>query len=257
MYGPNQELTTISSESGDVLVFVAQSANQPPDFWAAEIDAGRFSPRQLTHINPQLERYSFGKSMLIEWHSLGGDLLRGAVLLPSEYHPGQRYPMVVWVYGGSELSNKLNVFGGFQIEFGAIDNMQLLTTRGYAVLFPDAPLRTAPMRDLAYAVLPGINKTVELGIADPDRLGLLGESFGGYSTLALITQTSRFRAALMRSGWGDNMAAYNAMSDNGSSFMLGVLESGQGRMGGTPWEYRDRYIENSPIFYLNEVQLHC
>jgi dipeptidyl aminopeptidase/acylaminoacyl peptidase len=110
------------------------------------------------------------------------------------------------------------------------------------------------MSDLASTVLPAVDKVIEMGIADPERLGVMGASYGGYSTLALIVQTTRFRAAVIFAGFGDLISAYGEMSDEGAARMIQLAEKGQLRMGGTPWQFRDRYIENSPIFYLDRVQ---
>jgi dipeptidyl aminopeptidase/acylaminoacyl peptidase len=132
--------------------------------------------------------------------------------------------------------------------------MQLLATRGYAVLFPDAPQSLGtPMLDLAKTVLPGINEIVNLGIADPDRVGVMGQSYGGYSTLSMITQSKRFSAAIAIAGMGDLIASYGEMDAAGSAFGTSVAEHGQDLMEGSPWQFRDRYIENSPLFFLDRV----
>jgi dipeptidyl aminopeptidase/acylaminoacyl peptidase len=110
------------------------------------------------------------------------------------------------------------------------------------------------MADLAKTVLPGVNKVIEMGIADPERLGVMGHSYGGYSTLGLIVQTGRFKAALEADGVADLISSYGAMLNNGAAFGTSIAEHGQGLMGGTPWEFRDRYIENSPFFYLDRVE---
>jgi dipeptidyl aminopeptidase/acylaminoacyl peptidase len=110
------------------------------------------------------------------------------------------------------------------------------------------------MRDLADTVLPGVNKAIDLGVADPDRLGLMGQSFGGYGTLSLLVQTPRFKAAIIRAGFGSLIGIYGEMGKDGSAYAIGVIEEGATRMRGTPWDYRERYIENSPIFYLDRVQ---
>ena len=132
--------------------------------------------------------------------------------------------------------------------------MQLFTTRGYAVLMPDAPNHVGtPMLDLVKTVLPGVNKVIELGIADPDRLGVMGHSNGGYGTLSLIVQTKRFKAAAMLSGEGDEVGFYGEMLEDGGAYGAFVSEH-LGMMDGTPWQYRERYIENSPFFYLDRVE---
>jgi len=133
--------------------------------------------------------------------------------------------------------------------------VQLLATRGYAVLLPDVPQQLGtPMFDIAKAVLPGVNKVIDMGIADPDRLGLLGHSYGGYSVVSLLVQTKRFKAAVESSGYADLVADYGEMDDRGSAFGVSIEETGQGLMGGSPWAFRERYIENSPIFYLDRIE---
>jgi dipeptidyl aminopeptidase/acylaminoacyl peptidase len=92
-----------------------------------------------------------------------------------------------------------------------------------------------------------------MGIADPERLGIIGHSYGGYSALALIAETERFKAAVMSAGYGDLMASYGEMAGDGSAYGIAFEEGGQGLMGGPPWQLRDRYIENSPIFYLDRI----
>jgi dipeptidyl aminopeptidase/acylaminoacyl peptidase len=133
--------------------------------------------------------------------------------------------------------------------------MQLFATRGYAVLLPDSPQEPGtPMADLAKTVLPGVNKVIEMGIADPNKLGVMGQSNGGYSTMALIVQTKRFKAAMEADGMADLIGMYGEMDQAGSAYGTPNLEHGQNRLGGTPWEVRERYIENSPIFYLDRVE---
>ena len=242
-------VTTDVSHSGTI-AFVAEDAAQPQDIWI--LDEDHRAPRRVTTTNPQLEHVVMGKSRMIEWRSLDGVQLHGALLLPANYQEGVRYPLVVDVYGGANLSDVLNRFG-----FGVVgaENMQILATRGYAMLFPDSPLgQGTPLQDLLKTVMPGVNRVVEMGVADPDRLGLMGHSYGGYSTLALLVQTKAFRAAVDSAGVSDLLAEYTSMNATGEGFGIGWLESGQGGISGTPWQYRNAFIENSPLFYLDRVQ---
>jgi dipeptidyl aminopeptidase/acylaminoacyl peptidase len=234
------------------IVFTAESADHPADVWLANVDSQ--TSRRLTNVAPELDPFVMGKSRVIEWKTAEGVKLRGALLLPSNYVEGKSYPLIVNVYGGDLRSNEVNDFG-----FGSLgnrdQNLQLLATRGYAILSPDAPLGPeSPISDLAKTVLPGVDKVIELGIADPARLGVMGHSYGGYSTMALITQTTRFKAAVSYAGFGDLTMKYGVMNDDGTATGPGWAETGQGRMKGPPWQFRDRYIENSPVFYLERVQ---
>jgi dipeptidyl aminopeptidase/acylaminoacyl peptidase len=240
----------VATTDGEHVVYVSEEAQHPRDLWT--LDATLRTSRRLTVINPTLDRYLFGKSRLLSYHSDDGMALHGALLLPAIYMEGKRYPLIVYVYGGSLLSGTVNQFG---LGDSGIDNMQLFSTRGYAVLAVDTPLGLGtPVRDLASSVLPALNNVIDLGIADPDRVGVMGHSYGGYSVLALLAQTTRFRAAIARGAPGDLVSYYGAMDSQGYPSSIGWLEYGQGRMGCTPWQCRDRYIDNSPVFFLDRVQ---
>lgn len=142
-------------------------------------------------------------------------------------------------------------------DFGVTQDVihgQILVNHGYGLLTPDMPLKNHdPLSQLSRHVLPAIMHLIDLGIADPKRIGLMGQSYGGYSTLALLTQTSLFSAAVACAGTYNLVASYCTLSHDGNDEWLGWCESGQGRMGGSLWEKRPAYIENSPLFYLDRV----
>jgi dipeptidyl aminopeptidase/acylaminoacyl peptidase len=131
--------------------------------------------------------------------------------------------------------------------------MQLLATRGFAVLAPDVPPinRADQMRELAAIILPGVDRVIALGIADSTRVGVMGHSWGGYAVLALLAQTQRFRAGVMRGGFGDYVAAHGTLERSGYAF--GVV-NGESNFGGTLWEQRERYIANSPIYLFDRIR---
>jgi dipeptidyl aminopeptidase/acylaminoacyl peptidase len=238
------------SADGKVLAYVVEDAQHPEDIWVAGPDLR--DRRQLTHINPQIEGMAFGKSRIIEWRGIDGQPLRGALLLPANYEEGKRFPLIVNVYGGSYRSTGVYRFG---LSGSGVENLQILATRGYAVLLPDTPLRKrTPMQDLLKTVMPGVDRAVDLGIADPERLGVMGHSYGGYSTLSLIVQTTRFKAAVDSAGPANLVSFYGVMHKSGGAGGIGWSETGQGGMIDTPWQVRDRYIENSPLFYLDRVE---
>lgn len=241
--------SVLVSHDGRSLTFMREDAGNPADLW--QTDSSMETPLRLTMLNPKLEDYEMGKTRMVQWFGDDGQKLRGTLLLPAGYKEGTRYPLVVWVYGGASGSSHLDTFG---TEEPGPFNMQLLATRGYAVLMPDAPQRLGtPMLDLAKTVLPGVSEIVAIGIADPGRIGVMGHSYGGYSTLGLIAQTRRFAAAIEVAGMGDLIGSYGGMDAAGSAFGTATAEQGQELMGGSPWQFRDRYIENSPFFFLDEV----
>ncbi len=246
-YSQNRFVTPSPDER--FLAFFSEDVQHDQELWLTSPD---FSDAHgLTHINPQLDKYQMGAARQIAWRSLDGEQLHGVLLLPGGYTEGHRYPLIACVYGGAFAASKLVEFGPL---CGAM-NMQLLATRGYAVLIPDAPQHLGtPMLDLAKTVLPGVDKVVDMGIADPSRLGVMGHSYGGYSVLSLVVQTKRFKAAVATDGYSDLTALYGEMSKDGSAFGQSLAESGQLLVGGPPWQFPEGYIENSPLFYLDRVE---
>jgi dipeptidyl aminopeptidase/acylaminoacyl peptidase len=240
---------------GPRVIFVAQSATASPDLWIT--DDAFTTQRRLTTLNPTLTSQTFGSSRIVHWRGLHGEALRGVLILPAPYDPHRQYPLIVSLYGGARPTTSLNVFGLAGTSVAGPLNLQLLATRGYAVLVPDAVYRPGGslMFDLAASVLPGVNRVIELGIADPDRLGITGLSFGGYSALALATLTPRFRAVVVRSGFSDlsTYAAAVFQPDDGHSAGFVNAEQIEG-MRATVWEQRARYVENSPFYYLDRLQ---
>lgn len=128
------------SRDGQRLAYSSQDAERDTDLWLT--DSNFSGPQRITWINPIFDEYRMAAARLVEWRSLDGDLLRGALLLPAGYQEGKRYPLIVWVYGGERGSDFVDKFG--LVPGGSPFNLQLLATRGYAVLFPDAPQHGNP-----------------------------------------------------------------------------------------------------------------
>lgn len=243
-----------ASDATGQILFTASGQQQPGELFAVDTRAAT-SPadldseavRRVSSINGELRRYALGESRLLRFRSARGEDLAASVLLPPG-HSGGPLPTVVWVYGGSNGSEAVHRFGLWSSS--AVFNMHVLASRGYAVLYPDAPVRTGhTTEDLEAAIVPAVDAAVAAGIADPDRLAIMGQSYGSLNTLALLTRTKRFHAAVITAAvlHPDLFADY--LRDRNT----GYYESGQGDMGGTIWEYPERYRENSPIFDFEEI----
>ncbi|MGB3509074.1 MAG: prolyl oligopeptidase family serine peptidase [Microcoleaceae cyanobacterium] len=230
--------------------FAWEAANTPAEIWCVA-NSGR-ETKQLFALNPNLSEIAFGKSQLISWRGSDGNECLGALMLPQNYVEGQKLPLIVNVYGGVNNSSFLN---NFDFGWSGHDHPQLFATRGYAYLCPDMSMSNRdPMRQLPGLVLPAINLLVDLGIVDSQRVGVIGQSYGGYNVLALLTQTYRFQAAVASAGIYNLTSFYGILTNHGKSRWINWAEKGQGQMGGSLWEKRDAYIENSPLFYLDRVE---
>lgn len=245
--GSESFLVNDVSADGRRGVFLSESATQPADLWYA--DSIWSKVRQITNVAPRLTKSHYGSTQLIEWHTATGEQVRGALLLPVNFVPGHRYPLIVYPYPTDNRSNDVYHFG--LIGTGP-ENMQLFASRGYAVLAPSAPISTTDeMHSLADVILPGVDRVVAMGIADSARLGVMGHSWGGYTVLALLVQTTRFHAAVMRGGMGDLPAMYGEMEWSGTARGQILLEAW---LGATMWENRSRFTDNSPVFFLDRVR---
>jgi len=129
--------------------------------------------------------------------------------------------------------------------------MHIYATRGYAILYPDIEISRAPHERVTSDVLPAVDAAIQTGIVDGDRLALYGHSLGGYHAMMLLVQTTRFKAAIVSEGYYNLFTLFaEARSPAGvptyaESFFTGTL--------GPPWQYPDRYIDNSPYMSLNKL----
>ncbi len=253
---------TAESKKGGALVF--SGGSRTGDWlWLGQEGSEKFS--EVAHLNPFLSGIAEGEMKLIDYTSLDGKPLKAWLILPINYKEGVKYPMVTWVYAGSMMSEGHKPFLS-RLDDPISLNMQLFAMHGYAVLFPSMPLSAEgvtsdPLLDLSNGVVPAVDKVVQMGIADGDRVGLMGQSYGGFSTYGLITQTHRFHAAAALAGLSDLLSLYGqfdarmryAQFPQENIFMMWLFENGQARMGRPPWEDLGRYLRNSPIFYVDRV----
>jgi dipeptidyl aminopeptidase/acylaminoacyl peptidase len=237
---------------------------------------------ELLNVNPWVPQLAQPGKMLVRYQSESGDSLDAVVVLPMPYSPGRRYPAVTWVYAGQVYSDTA---GPPANPLSAIPiNLALLAARGYVVLFPSMPLTrgqpsgrnvlpqlmngTLPSGgsdvslQLTDGVLPAVDRLVALGIVDPNRVAVMGQSFGGYSTLGLVTQTKRFRTAIALAVSSDFLSQYGTLRpwdryrDDAQVNLAEekMAEAGQHRLGASPWTNLWRYLVNSPVRYADRVE---
>ncbi len=242
-----------ASIDGKVIIYAAENGNRPPDFWIT--DPSFEKTAQVTRLNPHMDEIEMGTTRLVSWRTYAGREIQGTILLPPHYESNRRIPVITMIYPGSFLSRLVY---SWDLDLGIL-HAQLLASRGYGVFLPDLPSSNAGTtprgQGLAGAILAGINEIVDLGIADGDRLGLMGQSAGGHAVNRLITETGRFKAAVSVAGIA-NMTSYFGqlrLMPDGSPFMSGS-HNAESAGDGLPWSTPLRYLEESPVFHLDAVQ---
>jgi acetyl esterase/lipase len=227
--------------------------------------------QQIADANRFLREVASGTLQRIEYHSLDGADLKAWILLPPGYQPNRRYALVAWVYPGWVADDIQPTIWG-NVDDNDPMNVQLLAARDYVVLLPSMPLhpsglhRGDPYLELCKGVLPAVDRVIEMGIADPRRLAVMGHSFGGFGAYGLITQTNRFQAAVVIAGISDLASLYGEIDPRSryrptlrenirTAFPeQTIAETGQILMGNPPWKDVGRYLRNSPLFYVDRVQ---
>jgi len=134
-------------------------------------------------------------------------------------------------------------------------NVTRYVSNGYVVLRPDIVYQTGhPGKSAMNAVIPAINKVVGLGYVDAKRIGIQGHSWGAYQINYMLTQTNMFRAAEAGAAVGDMVSGYGGIRWGKGVSRAFQYETGQSRIGGTPWNKTNEYIENSAIFHIDKIQ---
>jgi dipeptidyl aminopeptidase/acylaminoacyl peptidase len=235
------------SRDGRQLVYALEDGTHPAELWTGTLGA---QPRQLTTFNAHLQDVTLGASESVRWQAPDGQAVEGMLIYPAGYASGTRYPLVVQVHGGP-LWQWLDRFMMSWHDWG-----QWLAAHGYAVLMPNP--RGSFGRGLEYAwsnrrawglgdlqdVLSGADAMIERGLADPDRLGIGGWSYGGYLTSWTIGHSNRFKAAIVGAGVTD-LLSFQA------SDIPSWLPAEQ--MLAHPWDDPEIYARCSPITYAGQM----
>ena len=242
----------IKADSADRILFTRQTFTEFPDYWLADNDAFR-NPRKLTDANPQIVDYAWSPGrVLIDYTDSRGNQLQGTLALPAGYQPGQRYPMLVYFY--ETMSQQHH---SFQMpRYDDRPHISTYASNGYLVLQPDIVYEigrpgSSAVDDLTAAV----EKVIELGYADPERIGLQGHSWGGYQSSYVLTQTDIFAAVVTGAPVTNLVSFYNELYKSSGSVQQGIVEAGQVRMGlgVTPWNAHELYESQSALHNVEKI----
>ncbi len=231
-----------------ILMYTRESYSEFPDIWVADMDFD--SPRKITDVNPQINEFAWGSADLVEWNNVDGIPLQGVLIKPGNYQPGERYPVLVYFY--RFFSQRLYEFNQPVINHRPC--FPLYTSNGYAIFLPDIRFEVGrPGFSATKCLVPGVQKLIDMGIADPEAIGLHGHSWSGYQTAFVVTQTNIFAAAIAGAPVSNMTSAYSGIRWQSGLARQFQYERTQSRIGGSLWEYPERYIENSPVFFADRI----
>ena len=247
--GPYRYANTKKAKLSDQLLFTKESFELFPDIHTSDMGFKNMTP--ISDANPQQKSYNWGTNELINWTSLDGKELTGMLVKPENFDPNKKYPLLVNFYERS--SDGLHRHRTPRAERSTI-NYSFYTSRGYLIFNPDVHYRVGYPGESAYnCVIPGVTSLIEKGFVDKDNIGVQGHSWGGYQIAYLVTRTDIFKAAEAGAPVPNMISAYGGIRWSTGMSRQFQYEHTQSRIGGTPWEYPARYIENSPIFNIDKI----
>lgn len=238
----------VKAKDSAVYAYTKETYINAPDLysnanWKREI--------KLSSINLQQSNYNWGTAELFNWKAYNGKEATGIVYKPENYDPKKKYPAICYFY--EKLSDGL-----FQYVPPAPTpsrlNISFFVSRGYIVFAPDISYAIGHPGKSAYDyIVSGARALIKKGWVDSTRLGLQGQSWGGYQTAYLITQTKLFKAAWAGAPVSNMTSAYGGIRWESGMNRQFQYEKTQSRIGATLWEKPELYMQNSPLFYLPKV----
>ncbi len=240
----------VKAKFGDIIMWRKGSFEEFPDLWISELDFS--NPIKISTANPQQSDYNWGTVELVEWMSFDRKELQGLLYKPENFDPLKKYPMLVYFY--ERESDGLHTHWIPAPKRSKI-NRTLEVSNDYLVFAPDIVYTDGYPGESAYnAVVSGtMNLINSFDFIDKDRIGLNGQSWGGYQIAYLVTKTNLFKCAYSGAPVSNMTSAYGGIRWGSGASRMMQYEGGQSRIGGTLWEKPFQYIENSPIFFVPKI----
>ena len=247
--GPHRYSRIKKARLNENIIFTRESFIEFPNILLSDLTFK--SQKIISDANPQQKDYNWGTAELVYWTSLDGLPLTGMLIKPENFDPSKKYPMIVNFYEKS--SDGIHRHRAPSPGRSTI-NYSFYTSRGYLIFNPDVHYRVGYPGESAFnCVIPGVTSLIDKGFVDEDNIGVQGHSWGGYQIAYLVTKTDIFKAAESGAPVVNMISAFGGIRwDTGLSRQF-QYEHTQSRIGGTPWEYPQRYFENSPIYNMDKI----
>ncbi len=238
----------VKAKNADRLLYEkANYTNSPNVYSAVDMKA----EVKLSATNPQQQNYNWGTAELVKWTTPKGYNAEGILYKPENFDPNKKYPMIVYFY--EKLSDGLYTYQAPAPTPSRL-NIPYFVSNGYLVFAPDISYETGyPGKSAVEFINSGVESLKKNSWVDGKKIGIQGQSWGGYQVAYLITQTDMYAAAWAGAPVVNMTSAYGGMRWESGMSRQFQYEKTQSRIGATLWEKPELYIENSPLFYLPKV----
>jgi dipeptidyl aminopeptidase/acylaminoacyl peptidase len=236
------------AQNADNIVYRRMTFTEYPELYYS--DLGFSSSRKLTVTNPQQKDYLWGSVEKVSWTAFNGIKLDGLLYKPEGLDSRQSYPMIIYYY--ERASERLYNYYSPRPSASTI-NISFYVSNGYVVFVPDIVYGTGhPGKDAYNSIVSGTKYLLKnYPYIDKRRMGLQGQSWGGYQTAYLVTKTNLYSAAMAGAPVSNMTSAYGGIRWGSGMSRMFQYERTQSRLGVTLWENPDLYLENSPVFHVD------
>jgi dipeptidyl aminopeptidase/acylaminoacyl peptidase len=229
-------------------VYVTQTFEESPSLLAGGPELT--GAKRVVATNAFQSNYAWSHSELIEYKSVHGQRLQGALYYPAGYEAGQKYPMIVYLY--EKLSDGVHRYS--PLSERQYYNASAMTSHGYFVLMPDIVFRPRePGLSVAECVTAALQAVLAKGLVNEKKIGVMGHSWGGFDTAFLATHTTLFAAAVAGAPITDLISNYGNHHWSSGIAETDHIETGQQRMQVPLYEDLEAYIRNSAVFNVQNM----
>lgn len=250
----------LKAKNAERFIYSKESYQESPDLFFAPIEkkdvtagwhVGGLPSIQLSSLNPQQSQYNWGTAQLYNWKAFDGKPATGILYKPEDFDSTKKYPMLIYFY--ERLSDNLYNYIAPAPTPSRL-SIPFFVSRGYLVFTPDIVYTKGhPGKDAYNYIVSGAQSLAKKKWVDAKNIGIQGQSWGGYQVAYLVTATNMFKAAWAGAPVVNMFSAYGGIRWESGMNRQFQYEKSQSRIGATPWERPDLYIENSPLFHLKNV----
>lgn len=229
-------------------LFTTETFHEFPDQYVS--DAKFTSPKRISDANPQQIEYKWGKRILFDYNNSKGVKLQGTLAIPDDYQKGQKLPMLVNFY--EKYSQNLHRY--YTPSFRSGPQFSRFVSNGYLVMQPDIHFNTRTSHsDMLECVEAAVKKVIEMGYADPKRVGLHGHSYSGQGAAYISTRSKMFAAILAGAAATDLISDFNQIWKNSGTNQHRYDIYGQGRFATNPYDDLKLFMQESAVFHVREM----
>ncbi len=239
----------LKAKNNNTIIFRRASFEEYPDLYITNMDFK--NPKRISNTNPQQSQYLWGSVELIHFKAIDGEELQGLIYKPENFDSTKKYPVIVYFY--ERYADDIH-YHYIPKPSHSIINFPEYTSNGYIVFIPDITYKIGHPAKSAYnAVVGGTEYLKKKKWVDTKHIGIQGQSWGGYQVAMLVTMTNIYACAEAGAPVSDMISAYGGIRWGSGMSRAFQYEKTQSRIGVSPWDSLNLYIENSPIFFAPKV----